>query len=90
MLQRCFQRLRSGRAGDKMAFELPIRLFVFGAAECAGPQELPLCGAAMRRLRDAAYTHVTVQVIDGANHGYETKETELFTVIRDWLALRQK
>ena len=60
-------------------------LFVFGAEECAGPQELPLCGAAMRRLRDAAYAHVTVEVVDGANHGYEGRAVELFEVIRHWL-----
>ncbi len=60
-------------------------LFVFGAEECAGPQELPLCGAAMRRLRAATYAHATVEVIDGANHGYEGREMELFEVIRGWL-----
>ncbi len=60
-------------------------LFVFGSEECAGPQILPLCGAAMQRLRDAAYGHVTVEVIDGANHGYEGCDAELFEVVRDWL-----
>jgi dienelactone hydrolase len=60
-------------------------LFVFGAAECAGPQELPLCGAAMRRLTAAGYAHVTVEVIDGANHGYEGREIELCECIRAWL-----
>jgi len=61
-------------------------LFVFGAEECRGPQELPLCGAAMRRLRETAYTHVTVEVIDGANHGYEHRELALFETIMTWLA----
>jgi pimeloyl-ACP methyl ester carboxylesterase len=61
-------------------------LFVFGGEECVGPQELPLCGAAMRRLRDSAYAHVTVEVVDGANHGYEGRAVELFEVIRKWLA----
>ncbi len=61
-------------------------LFVFGAEECAGPQEMPLCGAAMRRLRAAAYAHVIVEVIDSANHGYQGREGELFDVMRAWLA----
>ena len=61
-------------------------LFVFGGEECVGPQELPLCGVAMRRLRAAAYAHVTVEVVDGANHGYEGRAVELFEVIRKWLA----
>lgn len=60
-------------------------LFVFGAKECAGPEILPLCGAAMQRLRAAAYGHVTVEVIDGANHGYEERDAELFEVIQHWL-----
>jgi hypothetical protein len=61
-------------------------LFVFGAEECRGPQELPLCGAAMRRLKAAAYDHVTVEVIDGANHGYENRERALFDTIMQWMA----
>lgn len=61
-------------------------LFVFGSAECAGPQELPLCGAAMRSLKATSYAHATLEVIDGANHGYEGREMELFEVIRSWLA----
>jgi hypothetical protein len=61
-------------------------LVVFGTEECAGPQELPLCGAAMRRLKAAVYSHVTVEVIDGANHGYEGRETALFETMRGWLA----
>ena len=60
-------------------------LFVFGSEECRGPQELPLCGAAMQRLVHAAYAHVTVEVLDGANHGYEGREVALFEVILDWL-----
>jgi hypothetical protein len=28
---------------------------------------------------------VTVEVIDGANHGYEGRSAELFEVMRDWL-----
>jgi pimeloyl-ACP methyl ester carboxylesterase len=62
-------------------------LFVFGAEECCGPQELPLCGAAMRRLKEAAYAHVTVEVIDGANHGYENREMALFETIMTWLTV---
>jgi hypothetical protein len=60
-------------------------LFVFGTAECSGPQELPLCGAAMRCLTAAGYRHATVEVIEGANHGYEGREAELFECIYTWL-----
>lgn len=60
-------------------------LFVFGTAECAGPQELPLCGAAMRRLTAAGYTHAAIEIIDGANHGYEGREGELFERLWTWL-----
>ena len=60
-------------------------LFVFGSEECAGPQELPLCGAAMRRLKAVPYAHVTVEVIDGANHGYEGRDVALFETILGWL-----
>jgi hypothetical protein len=60
-------------------------LFVFGTAECSGPQALPLCGAAMRCLTAAGYRHATVEVIDGANHGYEGREVELFECIDTWL-----
>ncbi|MDP6422030.1 MAG: alpha/beta hydrolase [SAR202 cluster bacterium] len=60
-------------------------LFVFGSEECAGPQELPVCGAAMRRLRSANHPHVTVEVIDGANHGYQDRDAQLFETIHGWL-----
>ncbi|MDE2803042.1 MAG: alpha/beta hydrolase [Chloroflexota bacterium] len=62
-------------------------LFVFGAEECAvgGPQELPVCGAACRRLEDLAYPHVTVRVIDGAAHGYHGREEALFETMFGWL-----
>ena len=55
-------------------------LFVFGSEECAvgGAQELPACGAARRGLGAAGYSHVEVKEIDGANHGYEGREGELF------------
>lgn len=60
-------------------------LFVFGSEECAGPQELPLCGAAMRQLTDAAYPGVQVKVIDGANHGYADRDMQLFETIHSWM-----
>lgn len=61
-------------------------LCIFGAEECAGPQVEPSAGVAMRRLRSADYAHVSVQVIDGANHAYMGREMALFETIRDWLA----
>ena len=60
-------------------------LFVFGSEECSGPQELPVCGAAMRRLRTEGYPHVRVQVVEGANQGYQDRETRLFETISEWL-----
>jgi hypothetical protein len=39
----------------------------------------------MRCLTAASYTHTTVEVIDGANHGYEGREVELFECIDTWL-----
>ena len=61
-------------------------LFIFGSEECGdGPQRLPVCGAAMRSLRRADYPHLTVEVIDGANHGYVDRDLPLFQTIRDWL-----
>ncbi len=61
-------------------------LFVFGAEECAGPQVEPLAGVAMRRLRAADFVHVTVDVIEGANHAYAGREVALFESIWGWLA----
>jgi hypothetical protein len=63
-------------------------LFVFGGEECAigGADELPVCGYAMRQLRAAALPGVTVEVVDGANHGYVGRELALFETLRGWLA----
>ena len=61
-------------------------LFIFGSLECGdGPDSLPVCGAAMRGLRRAAYPHATVHVIDGATHGYVDRDLELFETILGWL-----
>jgi dienelactone hydrolase len=60
-------------------------LCVFGAEECAGPQVEPTAGVAMRRLRAAALAHVTVDVIEGANHAYAGREIALFESIWRWL-----
>ncbi len=62
-------------------------LFVFGSEECSvgGEQELPVCGAAMRRLKTAEYPHATVRVVEGANHGYRGREKELLETILTWL-----
>ena len=62
-------------------------LFVFGEEECGdGPRKLPVCGAAMRRLRDAGHKYVRVRVIEGADHGYRNRDTQLFDVILGWLS----
>ena len=62
-------------------------LFVFGSEECGdGPSKLPVCGAAMRSLRAANYERVAVHVIDGADHGYRDRDTQLFGAILDWLS----
>ena len=65
-------------------------LFIFGSEECAigGSQELPVCGAARRSLEKAGYSHVQVIEIDGANHGYIGRETELIETIFAWLNVR--
>ena len=61
-------------------------LFIFGAEECAGPQALPVCGAARARVEARALAHVRVQIIDGANQGYDHREDALFESIKTWLA----
>ena len=62
-------------------------LFIFGSEECAvgGSQELPVCGAARRSLGAAGYPHVTIVEIDGANHGYIGRESELFETMFAWI-----
>ena len=62
--------------------------FIFGGEECAvgGPQELPVCGAARRSLAAAGYPHVVVSEIEGANHGYQGRERELFDTMYGWLS----
>ena len=61
-------------------------LFIFGALECGdGPDRLPVCGAAMRGLRSAAYPRATVRVIEGATHGYLNRDVQLFQTIIQWL-----
>lgn len=44
-------------------------LFTFGAAECEGPEVLPVCSLACADLRAANLSHVEVQVIADASHG---------------------
>ena len=60
-------------------------LFVFGSEECAGPQILPVCGAARKAVTAAEFPHVNVETVDGANHGYKEREVRLYTVIFDWM-----
>lgn len=61
-------------------------LFIFGSEECAvgGHQELPVCGAARRSLEAAGYAHVSVTEIQGANHGYTSREDDLFETMLSW------
>ncbi len=62
-------------------------LFVFGEEECGdGPRRLPVCGSAMRSLRDTDYGHVAVRVIEGADHGYRNRAPQLFATILGWLS----
>ena len=62
-------------------------LFVFGSEECGdGPNRLPVCGAAMHRLRRADYPHVTVEAINGANHMYVGRDFRLFEIVLRWLS----
>ncbi|MQG73252.1 MAG: alpha/beta fold hydrolase [SAR202 cluster bacterium] len=60
-------------------------LFVFGSEECAGPQILPVCGAARKAVTAAEFPHVHVETVNGANHGYKEREARLYTVIFDWI-----
>ena len=62
--------------------------FIFGGEECAigGPEELQVCGAARRRLGAAGYPHVQVTEIEGANHGYQGREEELFETMYTFLS----
>ena len=56
--------------------------FIFGSEECAGgSQELPICGAARSGLETSGHPNVEVNVIEGANHGYVDRETELMETI---------
>ena len=64
--------------------ECPV-MFSFGSEECEGPQVLPACGAAMRSVKAAEFPHITVNIIDGANHGYQGRDLELFETIHGWL-----
>ena len=61
--------------------------FIFGGEECAigGPQELPVVGAARRSLGAAGYSHVRLNEINGANHGYAGREAELFETMFSWI-----
>ena len=60
-------------------------LFVFGSEECEGPQILPVCGAARKAVSEAGYPHVRVETVEGANHGYAERESQLYAVISEWL-----
>ena len=72
----------------KHAFNTRVpTLFVFGEEECriGGDQELPVCGAAKRGLVEAAYPHVKIRVVGGANHGYNERIDEMVSEIIIWL-----
>ena len=60
--------------------------FIFGSEECAGgSEELPICGAARSGLEASGHPNVEVSVIDGANHGYIDRETELMETVYSFL-----
>ena len=69
-----------------MNTEVPT-LYVFGGneVEIGGPEELPVCGLAMRTIRSLAYPHVDVRVVSGANHGYVNCGTHLMQQIKDFI-----
>ena len=50
-----------------------------------GDQALPVCGAAMRQLTKTDQANVSIEVIEGANHGYEGQQTTLFDTVHRWL-----
>ena len=62
-------------------------LYVFGGkeSEIGGDEELPVCGLAMRTLKQLQYPHTTVEVVEGANHGYANREIHLSNVIYNFL-----
>lgn len=66
--------------------EVPT-LYVFGGkeSEIGGEEELPVCGLAMRTLRELGHSHTTVEVVEGANHGYIDREKVLMSVILKFL-----
>jgi hypothetical protein len=71
----------------KHAFNTAVpTLFIFGSEECrvGGDQELPVCGAAKRGLVEAAYPHVTIKVVEGANHGYKARINEMVYEVCNW------
>ena len=63
-------------------------LYVFGEKECqiGGEEELPVCGLAMRTLREIGYSHTAVKVVQGANHGYIGREKELMETVYAFLS----
>ena len=63
-------------------------LYVFGEKEChvGGDEELPVCGLAMRTLRETGYSHATVRVVQGANHGYIGREKQLMETVYAFLS----
>lgn len=63
-------------------------LYVFGGkeSEIGGEEELPVCGLAMRTLKELAYPHTVVKVVPGANHGYAGREAQLWETISEFLS----
>lgn len=63
-------------------------LFVFGAAECDGPEQLPVCGAARANLAAAHLPRAEISVLPEANHAYAGCERALYETLSGWLRER--
>ena len=71
------------------AIQIPT-LFIFGELETrtGDPQELPVCGLARRTIEEkiGSYSpHLSLQIVESANHGYSGKETDLYDTIDGFL-----
>tara|TARA_B100001750_G_C15520102_1_gene610830 strand:+ start:4329 stop:5192 length:864 start_codon:yes stop_codon:yes gene_type:complete len=72
-----------------MTIQIPT-LFIFGELETktGDKQELPVCGLARRTIEEkiGSYSpHLSLKIIESANHGYTGKETDLYDTIHGFL-----
>jgi len=86
----CFNRDNRYSVSQHVANTGRPTLFTFGAAECEGPEVLQVCGLACADISAAQLSHVDVQVIAGANHSYQGRESELYEAISEWLVRLKK